>query len=75
MLVDTHGVPIRDGDRVLIANDRGDIRRETVAEMIGGELMLRGGDGLLSTARNLTESIWWRNDTPSNWLTVLPPNA
>lgn len=71
IILDKNGRQIKDGDRVLIANERLDINRLTTAEYVGSELKLRGADGKFDSAKYKTDAIWWANDTPANWLTVV----
>ena len=68
---DKNGTEIKPRDKVLIRNSRGDVNRMTEAVDCDGVLRLRGKDGLMSTAKNYLDAIYWANDAPENWLEVV----
>jgi hypothetical protein len=68
---DKYGKEINPGDKVLIRNSRGDVNRMTDAIDCDGVLRLVGKDGLMSTAKNYLDAIYWANDEPENWLEVI----
>ena len=66
--IDRNGKKIRPGDTVLIANSRGD-KNEICT--VTDDLKLKHPDGKFSSITTWLDAIWWRNDEPENFITVL----
>lgn len=69
---DKHGTKIRNGNAVLIHNDRKDFTTYGTV-LANGDILITSGreKGKFSRVKTYLDAIWWRNDTPANWLTVL----
>ena len=69
---DKFGTLIKAGDNILIENARRDISENGIVQQDGKILLTTGREsGKYVSVSTYLDAIWWCNDTPANWLTVL----